>query len=872
MKNKCDLSCYLLPVAFCLVPTDPSLAQDVENAAVEEVVVTGSRIVRSDNFEEAGHVIAIDEIAIEAMAELNMADVLRSSPLNSHGSHNERAGSTAQSNATINLRGLGDWRTLVLVDGTRVPGSPNLAAQSVNINMLPNVAVRRIDVLADGASAVYGSDAMAGVVNFVLHRSFDGVEITARYGDRSRDDGGDQSIGLLAGVSNDKGNVVIALEYSHRDEIYDRDRSYTAPQILDNDGNGRPDIYIDTVGISFYGRSWELFDPVTGHYELRAAADCPTTDGFTGVMYTSAWGLPDDTVCSYAFSELSVNRAELEKVNGYLYADYELSDSAEMYVRGMFAKNQSFGRYAPPAAQWPNPPADHVHNPFDMDEMISQGLITDQAELWGYYRWTNVGPRDSNTVDFLYDVVAGVKGDFGDKASFDIYAQSARYDASDYGNYFLSFIGLDYVLENQIDPFSPLGTAAMRAQVTQNNFTTQDKLYAHMQIDAWDVFGAGDSIALFGVEHAKVDYENKLDPASEAGFVGGSSGISNGGYRDITSIFFEYVLPVTEDGELNLAGRYDDYSDFGGTFNPSVGYVHNLTDSLTLRARWGEGFVAPDMVSLYGPSSVSNTVDYDPVIDAYWAFTVYDDFNPELQPETSSSVSAGLSWEYVEGHSVDLTYYQVEIENVIVWPDLNDVLYADFAGVTWDANGVRVERVGGLIESVYLHPVNANKQEASGLDLLLNSSFDTRFGFFDLRAFYSYQLSFKENAFFRGGYQDTRNFDGKPDTRAQASVSWNYGDHAVHVVGNYIGRHAADQDFDSENGLIVRSEEMYDDWISTNITYGYDAKSFGVIRVGANNVFDKDPVINPVWDQAGPADLYDKIGRVIFVEYKKSFD
>ncbi len=155
-----------------LVLQGPTFAQESDESEVEEIVVTGSRIVRTDNFEDAGHVIPIDEVAIDALAELNVADVLRSSPLNSHGSFNERSGSSSQSNASINLRGLGDWRTLVLVDGTRVPGSPNMAAQTVNINMLPNVAVRRIDILADGASAVYGSDAMAGVVNYVLYRAF----------------------------------------------------------------------------------------------------------------------------------------------------------------------------------------------------------------------------------------------------------------------------------------------------------------------------------------------------------------------------------------------------------------------------------------------------------------------------------------------------------------------------------------------------------------------------------------------------------------------------------------------------------------------------------------------------------------------------
>ena len=854
-----------------LIPAQAVTAQD-EDQQIEEVVVTGSRIIRTDKFEDAGHVIPIDEFTIDGMAELNVADVLRSSPLNSHGSFNEQSGSSAQSNATIDLRGLGDWRTLVLVDGTRVPGSPNLAAQTVNINMLPNIAVRRIDILADGASAVYGSDAMAGVVNFVLHRDFEGIELSARYGDRSRDDGGDQSIGLLTGFSGDKSNVVFAIEYSHRDEIYDRDRWYTETKAEDRNGNGRLEIYDETIGVSYFGRTWEIFDPNTGYYELRAAADCPTTEGFVGEVYFTAFGLPDDTGCGYAFGDIAANRAELDKINAYLYAAYEVSEDTELYVRAMFARNKTFGVYAPPAAQWPNPPSDHPHNPFDLDDMINQGLISDQAELWAYYRWTNVGPRANNTEDSMYDIVAGINGEFGNNIHYDFYLQSARYDADELGQYYLSFTGLDYVLANQLDPFSPEGTEAMRAETWQDNFTTQDKLYGHIQMDAWDVFGTGNSIAILGIEYAEIDYANNIDPDSEAGLVGGSAGISNGGKRSFTSAFFELAVPTTANGELSLAGRYDNYSDFGGTFNPSIGYVHNFTDSLTFRARWGTGFVAPDMVSLYGPSLEYQTVDFDPVIDAPWGFTVHESFNEALQPETSESISAGLSWEYLDGHAVSLTYYKVDIENVIAYPAYWDALYADFAGVEWGDTGVRVERVGGFVTDIYIQPVNANKQEASGLDLQLRSSFDTAIGLFDLQAMYSYQLSFKENAFFQGGYQDTRNFENQPDTRAQATAGWRYADHMLQITANYIGRHSAEQDFDPENGLIKRSDESYRSWLSTNISYGYDAGSLGSIRVGANNIFDKDPVINPLGDFAGPGALYDKIGRVVFVEYKKTFD
>ena len=128
-----------------------------QEQALEEVVVTGSRIKRT-SFAEGSQVISMDQVQIEALGTLTIAEVLRSSPLNSLGSFTERSGSSAQSNAAVDLRGLGSERTLVMMDGRRLAGSPNQGAGIININMLPMAAVQRIDILADGASAIYGSD------------------------------------------------------------------------------------------------------------------------------------------------------------------------------------------------------------------------------------------------------------------------------------------------------------------------------------------------------------------------------------------------------------------------------------------------------------------------------------------------------------------------------------------------------------------------------------------------------------------------------------------------------------------------------------------------------------------------------------------
>ncbi len=856
-------------IAAGTISTEIVIAQDTDNE-VEEIIATGTRIVRTDMFDTAGHVVAIDEQQIDALAELNIADVLRSSPLNAFGSSKEMSGNSAGSNATFNLRGLGSHRTLVVVDGMRLPGSPNLGADAVNINMLPMVAVQRIDILADGASAVYGSDAVTGVVNVVMHKNFEGIEMSMRYGDRSEDDGGDASFGLLAGAGNDHGNVTFALEYSKRDPIFDRDRSYTAPWIVDTDGDGEIHLYTDTDGISYFGRTWEIYDPNTGYYELAAAADCPTTDGFTGVMGAGAFGLPTQTLCTYAYAEISANRAELEKVNSYVHASYELSGDVELYARGMFSQNEAFGRYAPPAAPWENPPASHPHNPFDLDQMIADGLITDEAELWGYYRWTNIGPRDSNTSDTQWDVVLGFKGDFSENVSFDFYGQVGRYTAKEMGTYYLSYLGLDYVLNNGLDPFSEAGAAAMRATPTQDNFTEQNRLYAHVQFGTGDLFGAGEAIGLIGAEFTDIDFAVKLDAQSEAGLIGGSAGSSTAGERDFISVFFEYLMPVTDNSELNLAGRFDEYSDFGSAFSPSIGYKINVTDTLALRARWGQGFKAPALAALYGPSAFSAETAYDPITDSTRQFSTHFNRNPDLGAESSTSYSLGANWEYIEGHSIDVAYYGVEIEDVISFPGAQSLLYADAFGVTFDPNGTRVERQGVNVRDIYSYATNGDKLQVSGVDVQAHSMFDSGWGMFAISALVSHQLEYKQNAYFKGGFQDTAGFQWQPQTRAQATMTWSIGDHGVDWVINYIDGYSEEDSVDLQTGALTTSSNDVDSWTTMSLAYRYDGGGLGQIKVGANNVTNEDPVMNKdgKYDNAW---LYDAVGRVIYVEYRKRF-
>ena len=240
---------YLLSLVLLVSVSGYTYAQDAEVAeeAVEEVVITGSRIKRK-SLNSASLVSTITRDEIDESQALLAADVLRLSTYNTFSSFEPTAGSSAQSNATIDLRGLGSSRTLVLMDGRRMPGSPHLGgAGASNINMIPTVAVERIEILADGASSVYGSDAIAGVVNVVTKKQFDGMQVEFRDGTRDRDDGKEMAMSFIYGGTTDKGYFTLMAEHDQRDEIYLKDRWYSAARAEDENGDGVIDLYSETL-------------------------------------------------------------------------------------------------------------------------------------------------------------------------------------------------------------------------------------------------------------------------------------------------------------------------------------------------------------------------------------------------------------------------------------------------------------------------------------------------------------------------------------------------------------------------------------------------------------------------------------------------
>ncbi|WNZ57192.1 TonB-dependent receptor [Microbulbifer sp. MKSA007] len=862
-----------LTAAAIMVPAMPAFAQD-DATLVEEVVVTGSRIKRT-NFDEAAQVVSMDRADIEAGGSLMIADTLRNTPLNSLGSFSERSGSSAQSNATVDLRGLGDQRTMVMLNGRRLPGSPNLGAATVNLNMIPMAAVERIDILADGASAVYGSDAVAGVVNMVMRENFDGLEFSVRRGDRSEDDGSEESFSFITGISGDRGNITFAAEFDRRDPIFDGDRDYTAPWIQDQNGDGAIDTYIDTDGYSYYGRTMLLSDSTTGYESYRATNSCDSDSVFQE-QGSSVFGDTDGTLCAYPYGNISANKAELKRVNTYMTANYEISDKVEFFSNVLFSKVESFGRYAPPAATWSDVPVDYADNPFTTDEidaLIADGTITDDYTLTGYYRWTNIGPRDNVVTDYQYDVTLGLRGDLSDNVSYETYVQTGRYESKEFGSYYLSYTGLDYVLANDIDPLSEAGADAMKASTSQDNFTAMSKAYGHVQFGVGDWFGAGETLVLTGAEAYNMEYGNQYDAASEAGYVGGSSGNSSSGDRDVVALFAEAIMPVTDAIEVSAALRYDDYSDFGSNVAPTLSASYRVTDTLSLRARVGKGFRAPALDELYGPSSFSAESATNPVTETYRQWDIYYSTSEDLEAETSTSMSIGGNWEFIDDWTLDLSLWNVEVDDVIYQPTVQSMFYAWASGVELtEESGIYFTGDGSSASTVfYSQTTNAGVLDVTGLDISVDGSFELPYGLLSLSTLVSHQLSYDTDAYYQGPVQDVSGFNLYPDFRGQFGIGWSMDQHSVDLTVDYVASHDEFTNV-TDSGELVKSGEDLESWTTVNLSYSIDTESYGMIKIGARNLTNEDPVLDKDGKFARDHyNLYDNTGRVLYAEYSMSF-
>ena len=859
---------------------DASDEQEAEEAQ-ERIQVTGSRIKRTD-MEGAVPVTVIDREAIDLSGDMSVSDIIRNTTFNSAGSFRPQSGSSAQGVAQVDLRGLGASRTLVLVDGRRLTMSPSTGS-SQDLNSIPLGAVERIEILSDGASAIYGSDAIGGVINVITRKDYNGAQITLGAGEVSVPaDGGEREQGsVLFGSSDSKTQLLGGVSWNTREIVFERDYPWVVP------------------GSSIYGNNFRYWTGTAWSGFSAVPGGC-NEENFR----------VDGAVCRYNFNATNANEASSRNQSLFLKGRHQINNDWAFYSNASIAETESFGRYAPAPDSnifyaGLDTPADSYSNPTNPNAWMYDARNPNRvAFTWTgpnapvafYHRFAAMGNRDSTVTNNNKDLLVGFEGTVGD-LEVDFGYRRVRNTSTEVGNGYLAAttawgnvnnFNPGYCSDGSFDaqncsfgydiqsPSSNPGSVLSAGVVTTSRISKFDidEYFANTSFDVMET-EAGMIQAFVGFEHRQERYQDKYDSQSEAGLVGGSAGNSAGGGRRVNSGFFEVLVPVTYDFELNFAGRFDKYSDFGSNFSPKASFKWAISEDVIWRGSWGQGFRAPSLDILTQLTSFSA----DSVVDAVTSLALcgnatlscqvnaYYIANPDLAAENSRQISTGLAVNVTDDINFALDYYDITIsdrirsfssQTLIDRTAAGDPIPAGL-GVTRDANGVisRVDAGYG----------NEGTVSTSGLDFNIRVNWD--FGSAgaltqNLQA--SHILDYSTD----GGRSIVRD-PGVPRNRVAFSNTYNLNDWTFGYNVNFIGNQYDDVNADPNGADGVSRTGNIGSWTTHDVQVSYDTQWDNRFTFGVQNVFEKLPQLRSYGGRDYNYNLYNGWGRVMYVRFQQNF-
>lgn len=652
-----------------VLASTPALAQTGADE-IAEVIVTGTRIP-SPNLESVSPVTAVSAAEIKATGVTRVEDMINSLP-QAFAAQGAALSNGSTGTATVSLRGLGATRTQVLIDGRRLmPGTPNTlgGALAADINFIPSALIQRVDVLTGGASAVYGADAVGGVVNFIMMRNFEGVRVDAQYGlyqhnnshsaadivsasaatssspqffalpkDNVRD-GEMSQVTLVIGVNSPdgKGNVTAYAGYRHVEPILQGNRDYSActlfsasPTFADGGCGGSGTAFPARVGT-------QIVDPrgPGNTFRTRTGADVYNYGP------SNYYQRPDDRYVLGAFAE------------------YEINDWAKAYADVMFMDDTSTYQIAP-GGIFAGTFSINCANPFLsaqqrglMPATAASGGGTCASNPAGTFTGTvarrNVegGGRQGRTQHQQYRYVIGLKGDLGENWNYDAFMQYGRVSFNQVQTGFFRTSAINQALNVVQTPTGPqcanpaggcvpynifsLGGVTRAAldfletPSTQNgnlferivNISVGGDLTEYGIKMPWANDGVGVSI---GAEYRRETLDFAADFISSSGDLNGSGGANppvNGSF-DVYEAFAEARIPIVQDAPFaksltaELAFRYSDYSTVGTTETYKIAGDWEPIDGLRVRGGYNRAVRAPHVLELFSPQNVVLDGTQDP--------------------------------------------------------------------------------------------------------------------------------------------------------------------------------------------------------------------------------------------------------------------
>lgn len=910
-----------------------------EATTLDRVQVTGTRIKKAE-IEGQTPIQTLSREDIERTGLTSIADIVQNltgsgsalnTKFNSSGNFgfSPNGDGVGAGSAQVDLRNLGPKRVLVLVDGMRWvnESSASGVGAATDLNTIPLALVERIEILEDGASSLYGSDAIAGVVNIITRRNFEGGQVTLNYGQYGEGDGTLKGIDAAWGMNTDRSNLFIGASFVEQDAILSRDREQSSFPVP---GTGLTFASSATPNgrFIFFPNAPSTACPLTDVDDDPATAPVAFCNITTpnGSSFSPTPNYPNDfigfrTANRFNFSQFNMLLTPSQRTGVFGQFRYYFNDNIHGYVKALANRRESTNQAAPeplflgPDAGTGNAfaddiriPANQLYNPFGQD-LISSGPGANLVLIGR--RPVEGGARVfDQKVDTQY-VAGGVEGSFdaAERTFFwDVNFSASKNEAeqTNFGSYNIRNVNIalgDPAVCAATPGCVPLNifggpgtiTPAMLAwiqPIVRDNSEQKLKTFsANISGDLFEMWAGPLSFAA-GIERR--DYEGFYQPdaLTVAGFYNGVPSLPTAGEYDVNETYLELNVPLMRDSafgkslDLSLAGRYSDYSTFGGQFTPKFGLRWQVVDELLLRATFAEGFRAPSIGELFGSASRADLQIDDPCLvgldgsapegsrancaalgvpagaaQSNSQISVTTGGNPELEPETARSFTAGMvfSPSFASGTSwsdkldLELTFYRHSLEGAVQAIDAQTQL--DLCVATLDplyCDGITRSSVGS-INGFNNRLTNLGSIKTDGWDADVFWTLpDSDIGQFKVS--WQNTIVTRYEAVGAAGQVQPRavgvevNDSAIPEWTSTASLDWKRDNWTAawkvrHIselteqCGDAAGFPVCS---DSAAGTNTLEATTYND---LQVGYKFDLFKGLQLTAGANNVFDKDPPI-----------------------------
>lgn len=874
-----------------VVVVQPALAQTAApaGAQLQRVEITGSSIKRFVDTESALpiSIISADELRQTGVnsTEGALAKIVASQSL--QGS-SQAVGSGTAGAAYANMRGLGSNKTLVLLNGRRIAAFA-FSSSSVDLNSIPFAAVDRIEVLRDGASAIYGTDAIGGVINFITKKNYQGFDATVNYSNPRQAGGDKKGVALSAGfgdLDKDGYNVWFAADSQKNDKIRAIERDFGSTGVIPDHGLSK------TSGTTF-----------PGNFTQGSLSGNPTLPNCAPPFSLNVVG-PSAKTCRFDYTAYIDLVPETETRTGLIRGTAKLGASNLLTFEHMATDNRNLTHIAPdPMTGLSMPPTSpfypKTYPGIDPTKNVSAG-----------WRMIPAGPRTGDSITDANRTVLSIDGSSG---AFDY--RAGLFNAESTGEqalvrgYLKKSIISAGVRDGKLNPFGEADAAALALLDTAQMTGTYQR--AKGQTTGVDgnittQFGklAGGPMSLsLGGEFRKEKYTNNTDDdlVNNAPSLGASP-YHVTGERDVWAVSAEALFPITKELEATLAARYDKYSDFGSTFNPKVAVRWTPVKNVNVRGSYNTGFRAPSLDEIWGPQAVTYSAnDYDdPLLcpggnvaangveprDCGQQAQVLTGGNQKLQPEKSKTFTVGVGFEPVKNVTASVDYWNIRMtDSISAFPEqaifADPVKYAarylrckdipaamqetlDRCANEW-ANGNGIGYVIGLVD-------NLGGVKTDGFDFALGYGFNSGYGRWNLNWEATYVRSYEYQRNKDDPYiQNVAKYvDAGPVLRwaHNFGVNWKYGNFSSVVNVNYKSGYTDENNVDDQYINTVKSYTL------TDVAVTWSGIKNTKLTLGVKNLFDvKPPFSNQgtTFQQGYDPRLTDPAGRTLLVRANVSF-